>query len=423
MEEPVDPIRDMLKEVATVQRDQLRRAGVLADVRGRVAALPTPRASRFRFAIPLGVACAAAAAVVLWVEGPATLSFSTNEPGFVGQAGSVLSARADAEMPVQFSDGSRVALAPGARVTVESVASRGATLALERGRAELRIVHRARTNWVVKAGSARVTVTGTRFWIGWDPIAEELSVEMREGSVVVSGVPGSTGTETLRAGQTLRASRRRGGFEIVEAGEHAPEAPAPAPAAPVLSPEPTAAPVPGAAVRPITTPSAHPGHLAVRSAESPGTSSDAWRGLAAGTHYADALKAAEKAGFESACGALGADDLVLLGDVARLAGDPDRAEQAYRAAHRRFPTVDRSAFALGLTAFEARHRYPEAAEWFETYLRQYPTGPLAREAAGRLLESWHRAGDGARARQAAHDYLARYPSGPHATLANQILQP
>jgi TolA-binding protein len=414
MEERVDPVNDLLAEVASVQREQLRRADVLSDVRARVAAQPVRprRASRLWLAVPALAACGAAAFAVLVDRAPAlTFRAGAGNAAAPGMVGVVLAARDDGELPLDFSDDSHVAIAPGGRLTVEAVAARGATLALERGRADVHVVHRAQTSWVVKAGPARVAVTGTRFWVGWDPAAEELTVEMREGSVVVTGAPGSAGSEMLRAGQTLRASRLRGRFEIVEAPAEAPEP------AQALAPAPVARASAPRAVR-----------LASRSAEpllapAPAPSPPSWRTLASGTHYAEALRAAEKAGFGQACDTLGAEDLVLLGDVARLAGDPERAEQAYRAARRRFPAVDRPAFALGLTAFEQRHRYAEAADWFQTYLRQYPSGPLAREAAGRLLEAWHRAGDDEHARQAAREYLARYPSGPHAALARQLLAP
>ena len=413
-----DSLHDMLAEVASAQRAQLRGADVLAEARARAAASPRrrfwARLAVPRFAVPAFAVCAAAIAVVVWTVRAAPLSFSAASVGFVSAPGRVLEAT-DAELPIDFSDGSRVALAPGARLTVEVLASAGATLALERGRAELHVTHRESTRWIVKAGPARVAVTGTRFWVSWDPVAEELSVELLQGSVVVSDAPGTSGPERLRAGQTLRASRRRGSFEIVETPAASVESAArPAPALPLAL---TLAPPAVSRPTPTLAPRAR-GRNEVAAA-----SLASFRGLAARSRYAEALRAAESVGFDSACETLGSDDVVLLGDVARLAGAPDRAEQAYRAARRRFPSVDRSAFALGVTEFDQRRRYAAAAQWFETYLRQYPTGPLAREAAGRLLESRQRAGDVGGAREAARTYLAQYPAGPHAALARQILSP
>jgi TolA-binding protein len=63
----------------------------------------------------------------------------------------------------------------------------------------------------------------------------------------------------------------------------------------------------------------------------------------------------------------------------------------------------------------------EAAQWFDTYLREQPQGLLAREAAGRLIESYRASGNASAAQTAAARYLARYPHGPHASLARQAL--
>ncbi len=152
-----------------------------------------------------------------------------------------------------------------------------------------------------------------------------------------------------------------------------------------------------------------------------------WRGLAARAQYRESLAAAvaelNGGGWTAGCARLGADDLVLLGDVARLAGDLSRADEAYQSARRRFPSADRPTFALGLIAFEGRHDYGAAAGWFEAYLRRYPRGALAREAAGRLLESRLKAGDDAAARAAATTYLRDFPGGPHAELARRTVAP
>jgi tetratricopeptide (TPR) repeat protein len=159
------------------------------------------------------------------------------------------------------------------------------------------------------------------------------------------------------------------------------------------------------------------------SARAAAVGSRSWQALARSGHYREALQAVERSGFEKACRKLGSDDLVQLGDVARLARDSSRAEQAYGAARRRFPGNDRPAFAMGLVAFEQRRDFHAAGKWFELYVRQYPNGALAREALGREMESWNRAGDSGRARRAADEYLSEAPTGPYARLARQIASP
>ena len=179
-------------------------------------------------------------------------------------------------------------------------------------------------------------------------------------------------------------------------------APAPSPAAaPASRHAPTAQPLPGAPVPMATT----------------------WRALARRAQYHQALTLALAEGFDRDCDQLRGDDLVLLGDVARLGGDIRHADQAYRAALRRFPDLDRPAFALGVMAFESRHDYRDAASWLSRYLHDHPNGPLATEAAGRLLEAWDLAGDTTRAREAARNYLRDHPTGPHKTLARRLAGP
>jgi tetratricopeptide (TPR) repeat protein len=148
-----------------------------------------------------------------------------------------------------------------------------------------------------------------------------------------------------------------------------------------------------------------------------------WRALARHAQYHQALTLALAEGFDRDCDQLRGDDLVLLGDVARLGGDVRHADQAYRAALRRFPDLDRPAFALGVMAFESRHDYRDAASWLSRYLHDHPNGPLATEAAGRLLEAWDLAGETARAHEAARSYLHDHPSGPHRALAQRLAGP
>ena len=80
-----------------------------------------------------------------------------------------------------------------------------------------------------------------------------------------------------------------------------------------------------------------------------------------------------------------------------------------------------AAFALGRIAFDYQKDYTSAAQWFGTYLAEHRGGGLRREALGRLMESFHRAGDGKRAAGAAGKYQERYPNGPLVALAKEII--
>jgi hypothetical protein len=116
----------------------------------------------------------------------------------------------------------------------------------------------------------------------------------------------------------------------------------------------------------------------------------------------------------------------MLGDVARLAGQPARATEAFDALRARHPDDRRAAdaaFMLGRIAFDARADYAGAARWFDRYAIEAPSGTYAREAAGRAIEAHKRAGDLAGARDRAQSYLARWPEGPHAALARTLIEP
>jgi TolA-binding protein len=137
------------------------------------------------------------------------------------------------------------------------------------------------------------------------------------------------------------------------------------------------------------------------------------------------MKVAEKHGFETICREATKNDLLTLAEAARYAGQPNRAEQALLALRARFVRSDDAALAaylLGRLAAEVHTDHHSAARWFRTYLAERPTGKLAREADGRLLESLAFM-DRATAQQAARSYLKRYPTGPHAPFARNLLAP
>jgi transmembrane sensor len=321
-----------------------------------------------------------------------------------GKVGDRLEASAGQPLTLHFSDRSQLTLQRGARARVTELDGRGAQLRLEQGRAEVAVHHRRDTRWQLRAGAFTVTVTGTRFTIEWDEGREALTVVMTEGTVAVRGPGvGNQSPVVVSAGQRFSGSARDARWTLAAEG------------GPAEEPAPSEGPATTAAVR-VARPVAHGGSARISTGAGAGT----WQAQARAGHYAEALKMVERSGFERACQKLGAEDLIQLGDAARLARSPERAEAAYRAARKRFPGNDRPAFALGLVAFEQRHDFKTAARWFELYTRTYPDGPLAREAVGREMESWQRAGDAARARRAARDYLDQAPTGPYAPLARQL---
>jgi transmembrane sensor len=331
------------------------------------------------------------------------------------QAGQRVEARL-LDLALAFDDGSQVVLSSGGSLRTEMLGPSSAELAIERGRAHVRVVHTAATRWTVRAGNYAIAVTGTRFGVEWRPDHGAFSVVVEEGSVRVSGGL-LTQAVDIHAGQSLALENGHPIGAAMPAGT-APAA-TPSPAAPA-----TASPDREPAIAPaapsdsfVTTPSHRP---AVHRSPTPTLS---WREQAEAGRYREALAEVERKGFDGVCREAPGADLLTLAEAARYGGRADRAEQALKAVRGRFGQGEDSAMAaylLGRIAAENRHDHADAARWFRTYLVERPGGRLNREAEGRLLESLAFM-DRNTAREAARAYLAHYPTGPHAAFARNLL--
>jgi ferric-dicitrate binding protein FerR (iron transport regulator) len=125
---------------------------------------------------------------------------------------------------LSFSDGTRVDLQDGARARIAAVDAHGARLAIENGHAALSVVHLPGAAWYVDAGPFVIQVTGTQFDIDWSSYDDTLSVDLHEGTLVISGPPAPGGV-LLRAGQRLTAHEGRLSIEALEHGAAEAEAP------------------------------------------------------------------------------------------------------------------------------------------------------------------------------------------------------
>jgi hypothetical protein len=96
-------------------------------------------------------------------------------------------APASAPLPLHFSDGSEVTIERSGRARVTARTATGATVVVEHGEIRAQIRHRPETSWRFEAGPYVVRVTGTMFFLSWDPVDASLVVRLEEGSVVVSG--------------------------------------------------------------------------------------------------------------------------------------------------------------------------------------------------------------------------------------------
>ncbi len=337
----------------------------------RPSAFPAP----YRWALG-GFAVAVTAAVMLLLRAPEAPSFQV--AGRSAEVGTWLAAEPGHELLVRFSEGTLVALGKSSRGRVTQVTRGGAHLELEHGSFDAEVTHLPDASWTFGAGPFEVAVTGTHLDVSWAPKAGKFELSVSRGSVLVQG-PFIQGPQEVRAGQVCRVDLNRG---LMELGQLTAENVQPAASAatevaaksPVL---PRAEPAESAAPQPLGS-----------SVISRAVSAESW------------LEAAR---------------------VARLAGRSNEERAALLACRKRAPgqpTAAQAAYLLGRASAAA-----EAAQWFETYLREQPQGLLAREASGRLIESYRAAGNTSAAQTAASRYLARYPNGPHASLARQALTP
>lgn len=305
---------------------------------------------------------------------------------------------------VRFSDGSELRLDAGGRARVANTTANGAQLVLERGHAELHVVHRANTRWSFDAGPYTVRVTGTRFTIDWATDEERLQVVVSEGSVLVQSSGKQEGI-AVSAGQRLIATARDARFElgpIASAQESAPAAEA------ISPPEPADAPR-------NQIPSANPSAAAAE---------DTWSKRVAAGDFAGVLAAAQSRGVEGVLGQAALPDLIALGDAARYTGNTSLAQRALQAQRSRFggsSAARAAAFLMGRIAEDQEHDARGALTWYNSYLKEAPQGAFAAEALGRRLVLLERTSGASAARDSAQSYLRRFPDGPYARVAQQIL--
>jgi hypothetical protein len=351
-----------------------------------------------------------ALSLALFPRDPAPLEYrvvGARDPGNLRQR---LVVPANEELSLAFSDGTELTLRENTEAHVVSADHRGATLRVEAGTLRAEVVHRKDANWSVLIGPFSIDVLGTRFETSWQAETQRFSLLLTEGSVSVSGPVVGT-KRTVSAGETLSVSCRDGELALLRDRSDVTLAPVPAPPAASAVVVPKAPHGSATASSPLATPLNEPDPAAD------------FRRLARSNQYARALEAAERADFTALCRNARAADLLLLGDTARLAGNAERAEQAYQAVRSRFSgsNAAQAGFLLGRLAFDERSAYGEAARYFALSLLEEPGGPFSREAAGRLVESLDRSGDTTGAKAAAGRYLEQHPDGPHAKLARALL--
>jgi TolA-binding protein len=386
----------------------------LARARSRTGSRLRPTLSLLGFSL---AGAAAAAVVLFWLFGR-PLRFEAHGLSR-DQQGQVLVA-SHSRGTLDFSDGSTVVLDPRAQVSVDALHRDGATVVLHRGSLHATIQHRIRTSWEFRAGPFMVAVVGTGFDLDWNAERNALAVAVQEGAVRVSGC--ALPDLGVAAGQRATLQCPPGGNAQALA---LPSAPAPTESAPAAEPPSAVSAHNGVAasapkLNADTADAAAPAATVEASDAAPAD----WGALLAQGRLREAYQAADAAGFEAQCDSATATQLLDLAEGALAGGRTDRATSALLRVRKKFAgsaSSSSAAYRLGKIAFDRTGSSGDARTWFDVYLREVPSGALAREALGRLLEIEVRTGNAPAARARAEQYLRQYPGGPHAELARKVI--
>lgn len=276
------------------------------------------------------------------------------------------------------------------QVIVDEVSAARMRLRIETGQARFRVTHRPERTFQVRCGDVEVSVLGTVFSV--ERAGERTRVKVDEGRVKVAW-PGESAL--LELGD-------EGWFPPTPASNAGDEGRT-EPGVPQAEPE---------SVAPRVT--VGPAH----SSERRKTKHKAnWRELARRGHFDEAYSALSGQGVvQPESLRKSAQDLFLVADSARLSGHPREALpflDAILENHRDDPRAPLAAFTRGRVLLQLRQP-AEAATAFQKVRELRCNLALCEDALAREAEAWSLAGDSQRARQAATEYLQRFPDGRRA---------
>jgi len=439
----IEALSEEARRVAAADSAGQPPPGAWHRLEARRQARPRGRMRLWVAAAALGVLAIAGLGWRLWRAGATGALTYAVAGGAIEESGYVRGGAHDGTR-LDFSDGTRVNLGPGAKLSVASTGAHGARLRLQDGAAHFEVVHRPRAAWTVEAGPYAIEVTGTVFdvrWSGGDEIAE---VHLRAGSVRVSG-PLLAERATLRPGQNLiaRLAAHEVRIENEAARAHGDETAAPAPkSAPPAQP----APAPGnaASERAGDAPAAREGAIDERTSSAgpaltrkrgarrlasatpvppPTWTPAGWTARVASGDTKAILSEAQAHGLDAVLDQADSAALTALADAARYDGQRDLAGRVLAVQRQRFPgtpAASNAAFFLGRLADDGGEP-AQALDWYRRYLAEQPRGAYASEALGRAMLGVARVSGQASARKMAEEYLARFPNGTYLLHARQIL--
>lgn len=324
---------------------------------------------------------AAAGALALLLAGAGWLLGTARAP----RASDALAAGAPAprtaaasERRIHFADGSHVVLLDAAaRIVVGEVSPLSSSVVMPSGRARFEVVSNPLRTFEVSSGEVVVRVLGTSFELTRD--RARTHVQVLRGRVAVRW---SSGATELAAGES-------GWFPPAAQGTATDRAEAAADSTvPIFAtPEPSSA------------------------RKRANGAARGWREHAEDGEFNRAYELLQR---DEQPVADDVQELLLAADAARLSGHPAQAEPFLRRVierHASDPRASLAAFTLGGVLMNQLGRPREAEAAYARARALSLSDALAQDAVARQVEAAHRAGDTARARKLAIEYLDRYPNG------------
>ena len=298
---------------------------------------------------------------------------------------------------IEVSHGGAVTLAPGSRGSIARANTTHPHVTLHRGRASVSTSATVRLEWLIDAGPFAVTSAGGTE-VSWHPDTRVLEVRASDGDAVVRGPLAESGTAVL-AGHHLTVDVVKQSVRVESENSGSTHA---------TSPLPPNGQVDGPRLLAPT--------VDVRVT---------WSRRVAAGEFGTVLDEARARGLDRTFARASLADLAALADAARYTGESSIARRALLAERSRFvgsSEAKTAAFLLGRLAEDSAHAPREASAWYDRYLAETgSTGPLAAEAMGRQMTVLAESSGHAAATPLAEEYLRRFPKGPYARAARDLV--
>ena len=303
------------------------------------------------------------------------------------------------EESVPLEDASVIALGRGARLEPRTNTAASFVSRLV-GDATFTVTPGGVRRWSIECGPATVDVIGTQFHIEEKETDGDhwVRVSVEHGVVLVRGETVPDHVQRLVDGQTIDVHSQR----VANAAGSA-----------VLEPSPTDTPPP-----PVPT----AGLRKAPGATQAGAGPSSWRALASRGDYAEAYREVGPAKIEEESAHASVDDLLALGDVARLSGHPREAVAPLTRVMNEHGSDARAgvaAFTLGRIQLDTLGQPDVAAAAFARSIELGLPAGLSEDAYARLVEAYAKAGNHAAARTAAAQYAGKFPQGSRSSTINR----